>query len=98
MDGVGGDWRGGGYWKKVNLFLFFYSEGMFTFKMDIVLRCIFFFFIFPLCLPLLVGYGMYVLPALYHYILSPQYSSWVTCAFLRRDSFLCFFFFFSIIL
>lgn len=29
--------------KKVNLFLFFDSEGMFTFEMDIILRCIFFF-------------------------------------------------------
>lgn len=96
MDGVGGDWKG--VWEKSESFSFFDSEGMFTFEMDIVFRCIFFFFFsffFPLLLPLLVGYSMHVLLALYHYILSPQYSSWVTRAFLRRDSFLHFFFFLS---
>jgi len=99
MDGVGGDWRG--VLEKSESFSFLIVKGCLRSRwilfFDVSFFSFFFFlfsfFLYFYLLP--VGYGMYVLPALYHYILSPQYSSWVTRAFLRRDSFLCFFFLLS---
>ena len=88
MDGVGRYWRE--VLEKVNLLPLIVKGclclGWMFFDVFFFLLS-FFLFIFPQLLqPILVGYGMYVLPAFYHYIFSPQYSSWVTRAFVRRDT------------